>query len=456
MLSSLIRAIRSGSLRGAFRPAPPARLLLVLALVGLVPIALIAVVSVIATPAVAQECDPEQEDPPCDPPPPGDTQAPLVTIIPSGGTFSETTQAITIEWCDNVLLGAGTQQIVLNGANVTANFDFQTGSSPGCGSFATSTGTVFLNMGGNTLQAQIWDGSGNMGQSSAGYTVTQSEGPYVTANAGFNNFDNQRADRCEAGCFTAKHVQGTVPYFSMGAPRSVSLVYDGDRAHPMPVVYVDVTGFAPGMPTIQEYWLEAKVNGAFRQFRNGETRLKFAGHQAVRRFAGQIDVRDLATGTYPLDIILTVNFGFGPEIKTFSTKLLVVNENNSAIAKGWTVAGVPRLYKNVSDGSALITEGDGSAVYFASCGTNCFTSPGGDFSHLTFNPSSSTYTRSYVDSTRVFFDINGFAVNIIDRLGNVVSYRYDGATGSGRSKIRIAPTMADSNRPLCSRIMRMA
>ena len=256
--------------------------------------------------------------------------------------------------------------------------------------------------------------------------MTQPEGPFVSANAGFNNFDNQRADRCEVGCFAARYAQATVPYFSMGAPRSVTLVYDGDRAHPMPVVYVDVTGFAPGTPAIQEYWLEAKVSGAFRTFRNGEQRLKFAGHQAVRRFAGQIDVRDLATGMYPLDIILTVNFGFGPEIKTFSTKLLVVNETNSPIAKGWTVAGIQRLYKDVSDGSVLITEGEGSAVYFASCGSNCFTAPRGDFSTLTFNTSTSTYTRSYVDSTKVVFDVNGFARSVTDRLGNTVGYQYDG------------------------------
>lgn len=400
------------------------RKLLTLAFAVLFPFTLVVVVSLVAAPAAAQECDPQQEDPPCDPPPPGDTQAPSVAITPSGGLFGSATKVITIQWCDNVGLNFGSQSIRLNGVDVTSNFDFVAGSSPGCADFATSTGNVTFNLGGNSIDASIQDPSWNVGQGVASFSV---QNGFVMADAAFNNFENQRADRCEVGCFAARYAQSTVPYFSMGAPRAVTLIYDGDRAHPMPVVYVDVTQFTQDVPYIQEYWLEAKVNGAFRTFRNGETRLKFAGHQAVRRFAGQLDVRDLQTGMYPLDLILTVNFGYAVEIKTFSTKLLVVNENNSTIARGWSVAGLQRLYANSSDGSALITEGDGSAAYFASCGTNCYAAPRGDFSRLTFNTSNSTYTRSYVDSTKVVFDVNGYALSVTDRLGDVIGYKYDGS-----------------------------
>jgi RHS repeat-associated protein len=401
------------------------RFLLALAFVCLWPLALAAVVSAGATPAAAQECDPDVDDPPCDPPPPQDTEPPSVTITPSYGTFGTPTKTITIEWCDNDILSPNWSRVILlNGVDVTSNFNLVWGSRPGCNDFATSTGTLTFSLGGNTLEASIRDQSWNLGQSSAWYSVYDG---YVIANAGFNNFDNQRAERCEVGCFTARYVHSTVPYFSMGVPRNVALVYDGDRAHPMPVVYVDVTGLTDDAPPVQEYWLEAKVNSAFRTFRNGEQRLRFAAHQPVRRFAGQIDVRDLQTGMHRLELILTVIYGSGPVTKTFSTKLPVVNENNSPIAKGWSVAGVQRLYKDNSDGSVLITEGDGSGVYFASCGPNCFSTPPGDFSRVVLNTADSTYVRSYVDSTKVLFDKNGFALSVTDRLGNVVGFKYDGS-----------------------------
>lgn len=365
----------------------------------------------------AQECDPNQVFPPCDVTPPE------VTITPATGTFGGATKTITIEWCDEFSLRGGDQWITLNGASVTASFNYVPGNRSGCTAFATSTGTVPLTLGPNTLQAGITDDAFNEGTGSASYTLNNG---YITIDGSFNNNENQRLAACEASCFAAVYAQSTVPYVSMDAPQGVTLIYHGDRAFPMPFVYVDVTGFTSDTPTIQEYWLEANVNGALVTFRNTETRLRFAGQQDVRRFGGQLDMRDLATGMYPLDIILTTVFAGATEAKTISSQLLVVNDSSSKIARGWQVAGVQRIHDRLGDGTQLvITGGDGSGAHYASCGTNCWTKPRGEYSELSYDGTAQTYTRAYRDSTKVTFNARGLMTRVTDRLGHTVNFEYD-------------------------------
>lgn len=346
---------------------------------------------------------------------------PTVTITPASGTFGGPSQSITIQYSDDMSPLSGTPDIALNGVDVSANFTYvPTGPQSG-----TSTGTVTLTLGPNTLEASIRDDFGNVGFGAANYTLNDG---FTYVDGGFNNNDNQATSRCEAGCFAATHAQSTVPYYSMGAPRSVSLIYHGDRAYPMPFVYVDVTGFTSDVPPISEFWLEVKVNGAFRPFRNGELKLRFAGFTDVRRLAGQIDVRDLATGMYPLELIVTTRYASGAlEPKAIVTKLLVVNENASAVARGWTIAGVQRLYGVGDHSKILITEGDGSAVHYPSCGTNCWSPPRGEFATLSWDSGTNTWTRAYPDLTKVTFNSVGLMTRVTDRLGNSVGLEYDGS-----------------------------
>lgn len=370
-------------------------------------------IATIGAATLGAQCDPQQIEPPCD------AMPPTVTITPASGTFGAPSKAITIEYSDNMSL-SGPPAITLNGVNVTANFTYV----PAGFRNATSTGTVTLTLGPNTLEASISDDFGNQGFGSASYTLNNG---FTYIDGGFNNNDTQAVSKCEAGCFAATHAQSTVPYYSMGAPRAVTLVYNGDRAYPMPFVYVDVTGFTSDVPAIQEFWLEAKVNGAFRTFRNGDTKLRFSSSTEVRRLSGQIDVRDMATGMYPLDLIMTTRYvGGSSEEKVLPMKLMVVNENASSIARGWTIAGVQRLHDLSGNRSRiLITEGDGSAVHYPTAGGG--TPPAGEFARLTYNEQDSTYTRAYPDSTKITFDRVGLMTKVTDRLGNVVRLEYDGS-----------------------------
>lgn len=257
--------------------------------------------------------------------------------------------------------------------------------------------------------------------------------PFLVVSTAAMNNDDQDMQLCAAACFAATYAQSTAPYYSLGQPRSVTLVYHGDRVAVRPFIEADVS-LGPGAPAIQQFWLQAKVKWGTDwspvTFLNGEQVLHFAGDGTQQvRLAGQFDASANPTRMYPLEIIVTAQYATSTEQYVDSTlKLMIVNERQSAIGSGWAVAGVQHLYPQ-SDGSALITDGTGSALYFATCGTGCFTAPQGDFSKLIASGSDTSivYTRTYSDSSKVIFNYLGREVATTDRTGHGVVLSYDTA-----------------------------
>lgn len=248
------------------------------------------------------------------------------------------------------------------------------------------------------------------------------------------NYETQNYGRCASSCFAAVHAQSTIPYFSLDSPRNVTLVYNGDRVNPAPFVHVNVSpdlGYGQ-MPT--QYRLQVKVNGAFVTFLNGEDTLRFAyPGSATVRLGGQFDASAYATGMYKLEIVVSAKYTSGLIANVYQTKLLVVNETSSPIARGWTLAGVQRLYSQGD--SALITEGDGSAVYFRK-DNGVFMTPAGEFSRLVSGMpgGGSGWTRLYPDSTKIVFNTAGRMTEARDRFNNTATITYDGSNRV--SKIR--------------------
>jgi RHS repeat-associated protein len=237
------------------------------------------------------------------------------------------------------------------------------------------------------------------------------------------NAEHQIVARCAAACFAATYAQSTVPYFSMDTPRNVTLVYNGDRLWPKPFIHLNVQ--KPSGSTPDTVLLQVKKAGAFQTFVNGETTLKFAGAASGwQRIGGQLRDSTWATGMSDVDLIVTWKYAGGSStVQTWSTKLLVVNEGNSPIAQGWTLAGIQRAYVQ-ADGSLLVTEGDGSAVFFRKGGST-FASPAGEFSTIVVNGSG--WKRLYPDSTKVFFSSAGRMTDVYDRFGNHATVGYDGS-----------------------------
>lgn len=255
--------------------------------------------------------------------------------------------------------------------------------------------------------------------------------PPPVVSVAFNTFDNQSATLCANACFAATYAQSTVPYFTLDQPRSVTLAYHGDRLAPHPFIYADVDApFGSRVPV--RFWIEVKHNGAALPFTNGDTRLYFAGDSQPVRLAGQLKMNTLSTGIYPMQVVVTTQYSdSSTEEVTTSVPWMVVNERNSPIARGWTLAGVQRLHSS-GDTLVMITEGDGSALLFRrTCGDPCvFTTPDGDYSKLTASGvgSGRTYVRAYTDSSRAIFDHLGRLTKVIRYPADTTEFAYDGTS----------------------------
>ena len=292
------------------------------------------------------------------------------------------------------------------------------------------TVTVYINAGplntSGVIQLQAFSSSG--AQDVGWYNISNvGAKPVVDTTA--VNYSDQQVARCALTCFAATYGQGTVPYFSLDGGRNVTLAYDGDRVDPWPFIHMNVKhgGSAQDFPTA--FWLQArKANGTLITFLNGETKLRFTPSSQWVRLAGQFSAAANGisqTGAYGLDLLVTSEYGTGtPRTVITSTTLVVVNEAGSPIARGWTLPGIQRLYPQ-PDGSALVTEGDGSAVYFSIIGG--LHAPAGDFSSLISGTPSGApgWTRRYPDSTKVVFDNTGRMIELRDRFNNITSVLYD-------------------------------
>lgn len=300
---------------------------------------------------------------------------------------------------------------------------------PGVSTTVTATYSVDAAGAGTLTLAATGRVAGTQNNGYYNVTVTVPPGTPVVDVSPYN-FDKQDYGRCANTCFAATTSHATVPYYSLDTPRQVALVYNGDRVSPRPFVHVNVSPDVTYGSWPLEYQLEVKVNGTRITFVNGDTLLRFAypGTTAPVRIGGQFDATGYPTNVYAMNILVSAVFPTTRVTNDVITKFVVVNQTTAAVARGWTIAGVQRLYSQ-GDGSALVVDGDGSATYFAKpAGT--FVSPAGEFT--TLMPStlsgSNGWARLYRDSTKVVFNNVGLMTRVLDRFGNRDSVIYDGSS----------------------------
>jgi len=243
----------------------------------------------------------------------------------------------------------------------------------------------------------------------------------VQINGSMNNPNLISPSLCAVGCFAANYSFTTVPYFSLDEPRNVTLVYNGDQALRRPTIFADVNGDDGTGVNINTFTLSATVNGSAVTFLNGSTQVVYGGNLGWIRLAAQFDASSLATNIYGMVVTVKVGYADGVNvIKTISTQLMVLNESGGPVAKGWTVAGVQRLY-SAAVGGYLITNGDGSGVRFTGLNVKA-----ADYSRLTYDAVSATYTRTYPDLSRAVFNSAGQQISFIEPNGRIYGYGYDG------------------------------
>jgi RHS repeat-associated protein len=235
-----------------------------------------------------------------------------------------------------------------------------------------------------------------------------------------NNADLQSPSLCEASCFAATYSFSTVPYYSLDQPRNLTLVYNGDQASPRPFIFADVNGDDGTGVAIDSLRMSATVNGSAVTFLTGSATVTFAAPLGPVRLTGQFDASSLSTSVYPLTITVKAFYAdFTTVQKTISTQLMVLNEAGAPVARGWTIAGFQRLYSTVSPGY-LVTEGDGGAVRFGALGAIA-----ADYTTLTYDNASATYTRTYPDGSRTTFNNAGQQTSSIDIFGRAIMLGYD-------------------------------
>lgn len=333
----------------------------------------------------------------------------------SGPTEGPNTFALKAT-CTGHVSGCSVTDSVTTSTQATVRVTFTTGAPD-------SMGTVTLRATTSGIPESYDEGS---------VTITNKHPKVLSVNVAQSNNDNQALGACAADCFAATAVASTAPYVSLDVPRSVALVYHGDRVALRPFVQADVS-LAAGADQLRQLKLEVKQpSGQSITFLNGESVLTFAPGAAMTqavRLAGQFDATTNAmgaTGIYPVSIIVTATFDDHQEQQTIASKIMIVNERTSPVARGWTIAGVQRIYEQTSsDSSVLITEGDGSAVHFARSGS-AYVAPAGEFTRLAVSGvgADRKWVRASPDSTKWQFNYLGELEYVTDRRGNRINYGY--------------------------------
>lgn len=232
---------------------------------------------------------------------------------------------------------------------------------------------------------------------------------------------DQNVTRCAVNCFTASTSISTVPFFTLGQARSLTLVYKEDRAHPNPFIYATVSPAADG-PQVSRYYLSATLNGAPVTFTNGESTLNFLSpaNQPVR-LGGQVALHPGSTALYTLTVNVVVQYTDGSTAPVaYSTILAVYDAGSSSIARGWTIAQRQHLDCRWAEGCAIVG-GDGSLMVFPNSSSHV----AADHSILQYDGSLQRYVRRYLDQSTVTFDKDGFMIAMTDPVGRSTSFVYD-------------------------------
>jgi RHS repeat-associated core domain len=319
---------------------------------------------------------------------------------------------------------------VLNGTNVTSSFTYTTGGGVGCRSHASSTGTIALQVGSNSLTASINDGLGASAFQNAFYTRSAPAGNPVVSLAP-NAGSIRDVSQCVADCFDNVVSYSTPSYRTFDQERALTLTYRSSQSAPLGEVTMDVrdTSSVRTASTISLKLLDN--NGAVVTLATGLQEMYFTYQQnATSRITGQFDASTRTTGAYNYTAIVTSHYTDGTsQASTVPVRVVIVNEQLSPYGSGWNVAGLQRAYPSSSNG-LLVTDGAGSAQFFAgACATApcSFTSPLGDFSVMSRHAWSdgTVWDRRYPDGTVVVYSGNGLEAYMMDRFGNQTTYNYD-------------------------------
>lgn len=304
---------------------------------------------------------------------PPDLTAPSIAIDPPGGSFTDPTVPVTVEWCDAESLDGSTRSISFNGGDVTADFTYADGSQ-GCAVAKVSSRTLDILPGGNTLEATICDDAGNCGSANETF---QYDAP-VKVDLTPHNGEYRDVAKCAVDCFDASVSYTTPAYTSMDMPRALTLAYRSSRAAPRGRVVAEVS-MSDGSPTPDRYSLKLqRPDGGWVSFESGGQEVFWEGTSDSLRLAAQFDASALETGAHDYTLLVRAWDGSSFEETSIPVTVLVANRAQSPYGAGWSVGGLQRLHF-MSDGDVAVSEGDGSVALFEQVTGAQWSHPRGDW-----------------------------------------------------------------------------
>ena len=181
------------------------------------------------------------------------------------------------------------------------------------------------------------------------------------------------------------YITHSIPsYRSLGQNRSLSFTYSSITADPRPIITLDTTlNVRAAVPnTYSTRLLVGGVQQGGEVFTDARSLPEDA--DSTSRLSTQFDASNLGTGRYPYQATVFSNYLNSSIGGIASGHVIVLNRKNSPLGAGWAVTAMQQLHPQ-SDGTLLLTSGDGTALFFSG-GPDTFVSPPRDFSILIKEP----------------------------------------------------------------------
>jgi RHS repeat-associated protein len=354
-------------------------------------------------------------DPPCV------NHAPFITLSPYAGSYESPSATVTMSVHDETGIQPSSFVAKLNGVVVLSG-----GASYGV-TYSVDIG-LSLAVGKNTLEVTICDMAG-LCAGDAGtywYVVPPPPDSFAVAEVGLGSYTEGVRT---VSPFDASAAYATPAYVSLDVPRSVAMVYNGAQAQARAMVQVDAVDrsvVAPTRMSIQVLDASGAVASPERFYRAGK---------GTNRLAASWFAPTLPTGAYTFRAVVRTYWDLpgGTVVKQAApraVRVLHLNERRSRLGHGWWIAGLQRLH--FRGDSAMVTNGDGTAAFFARSGAVTFHGPEGEWSEL--SRPDSLYQRRWPDGTRAVFSPDGYLKHVEDRFGRRTSFHWT-ATADGLYRV---------------------
>ncbi|HYR26862.1 MAG TPA: hypothetical protein VEU30_00260, partial [Thermoanaerobaculia bacterium] len=346
-------------------------------------------------------------------------------MTPNGKTYivevgTSHNVAFTATVSDRNRINVSTIAVWLNGSPIQS-WTWEPSLTGIAGTSGVVRGTVSLSRGGdNYVNVNANDQFGNHGTALAVMKVefTDPQVPNVHSDVHHSEYRDATRSQLVLG-------YSTPAYTSMGAPRGVTLQYISEFASPSMFVQLDTEVNYRTFADVTAVSLRVidDSTGAF------VTPEYFWGKKLGRQRMGAfVPMPAKPTGAYMYTLAVRVHFASSaPKEVRAPARVMIVNESASRYGAGWVLGGIPRIY--AASGGVILHEGNGILRWLGSLGCNAsnvcaYKQPEGDFTAITYNRSTSTWTRTYSDGSITTFSDRGILTTSTDAAGRTTVFTW--------------------------------